>query len=180
MTKRKAKKTQVRITLIEGIVKILRGKRIFSVLRKDVDESTLKTFMFPILVDGMKHIYRNLYPNYEPGTIQRKADLAVIWEGDKSVIINNTKLFGVQHRPDFVIRAEGVRIAIEIKRGEKGDVVREGLGQGLVYVSDYDVVIVLLRDTSKDKKIVDSLDSIAESELVTALWEIFNVKFEVV
>jgi hypothetical protein len=180
MTQRKAKKTQVRVTLIEGIVRILRSKKIYGVLRKNVDESTIKTFMYPILVDGMKGIYHILYPNYEPGTIQRKANRAVLWEGDKTVTISNTRLFGVQHRPDFVIRAEGVRIAIEIKRGEKGDVVREGLGQGLVYKSDYDFVIVLLRDTSKDKKIVDSLDNTAESELVNALWENYNIRFEVV
>lgn len=180
MTWKKAKKTQVRKTLIGGVVGILRSQKIYKVLGKHKSESAIKTYMAPILVEGMKGIYNKLYPDYEPGTIQRKADRAVIWEGDETVTINHTRLFGVQHRPDFVIRAEGVRVAIEIKRGEKGDAVREGLGQSLVYISDYDFVIVLLRDTSKDKKIVDSLDNTVESELVTALWKNFNIKFEVV
>ena len=180
MSQRKAKKTQVRLTLIEGIVRILRSQKIHKVLSPEKSESIIKTLMYPILVRGMEGIYYELYPNYKSATIERKADRAVIWEGDNTATISNTKLFAVQHRPDFVIRAEGVRIAIEVKRGEKGDVVREGLGQSLVYLTDYDFVIVLLRDTSKDKKIVDSLDNATESDLVANMWENFNVKFEVV
>lgn len=175
-----ARKSKARITIIDGIVKILRSPKTFAVIGKGINEHQIKTYLHPILIEGMRDIYVVLYPLQREYTIERKSSNAVLWEGNKAVTISNTKLFGVQHSPDFVIRAEGMRIAIEVKRGEQGEVVREALGQGLVYLSDYDFVILLLVDTSKDKKISDSLDNFDESNLIAALWEDFNIRFEVV
>ena len=43
----------------------------------------------------------------------------------------------------------GIRIAVEVKRGQSGSAIREGIGQALVYAAsqDFDFVNYLFIDT---------------------------------
>jgi hypothetical protein len=83
--------------------------------------------------------------------------------------VNNLLLFGVQHRPDFVVLMDDIGIAIEIKRGDSGQHVREALGQVLVYSSCFDFPCCVIVDSSKDKKIRSSLADREESLMLEKL-----------
>jgi hypothetical protein len=95
--------------------------------------------------------------------------------------VNHIRFLGVQHRPDFVVKLDGVRIAIEVKCGQSGAEVREGIGQALVYSSsrEFDFVVYLFIDTSTDGKIRDSLQKPLEKAFVASLWEQYNIRFAV-
>ena len=128
----------------------------------------------------MKSLYRDLHPNYEDYTIERKAEESVLWESASNSTINYIHSFGVQHRPDFVVNIEDLKIAVELKRGEDGSAIREGIGQSVVYSTNYDFVVYLLIDISKDKKIKNSLKEASEEYITSSLWEKFNIKLIVV
>ena len=81
---------------------------------------------------------------------------------------------------DGFVQVDSLRIAVEVKRGETGASVREGLGQSLVYSCEFDFVCYIFVDVSKDKKVKRSLDREAERHLVEDLWENHNVRFGVV
>ena len=95
--------------------------------------------------------------------------------------VNHIRFLGVQHRPDFVVKLVGIRIAVEVKRGQSGSAIREGIGQALVYAAsqDFDFVNYLFIDTSRDKKIRDSLQQGLNAGFVASLWDFYNVRFHV-
>ena len=103
-----------------------------------------------------------LYPEHAPTTV------------------NNFVFFGVQHRPDFVVKIDGLKIAVEVKRGDSGSAVREGIGQSIVYAAAFDFVCHIFIDTSKDKKVLNSLQEPAERFFVKTLWNNYNIRFDVV
>ena len=71
-------------------------------------------------------------------------------------------------------------INLEVKKGETGSSLREGIGQSLVYSSAFDFVVYLYVDISKDKKIRDSMNGKKEQELINDLWDNHNALFQVV
>jgi hypothetical protein len=81
-----------------------------------------------------------------------------------------------------VVKVDDIRVAVEVKRGENGSAVREGLGQSLVYSSceDFDFVVYLFVDTSRDKKIRDSLNRSLDSTFIQSLWDERNIRFAIV
>ena len=180
-TSHKAKKTQRRLVLVEEILVGLRSPKIYDVISyRTWDESKIRAFMHSHLIEAMQRVFRSLQPHQHARTIERKATNAVLWEGDIGVTISNIQFFGVQHRPDFVINAEGVKIAVEIKRGESGSEVRDGIGQSMVYATHFDFVVYLFIDTSRDKKIKASIKNAVEARLVHTLWQDFNIKLSVI
>ena len=177
----KAKKTQRRMVVIDGILKSVRNPNIYSVVDyRNWDESKIRTYMHRYLIEGMESVFRALYPNQLLRTIKRKADKAVLWESDVGVTISNIQFFGVQHRPDFVVKAEEIKVAVEVKKGDSGSSIRDGIGQSLVYSSHYGFVVYLCIDISIDKKIRDAIHLPVESEMIKTMWDRFNIKLEVV
>ena len=55
----------------------------------------------------------------------------MLWEGDVNTTVNNFTFFGTQHRPDFVVKIDRLSVAVEVKKGETGSSLREGIGQSL-------------------------------------------------
>ena len=177
------RKTTRRCTIIDGLVVALKSKDLYEVLNyRQKSESSIKQYMHQIVKSALVDIHRELDPRLLDTTLRRKADDSLHWEGDVRKTINHVRFLGVQHRPDFKITIDGLRIAVEVKRGENGAAVREGIGQGLVYAAseDYDFVVYLFVDTSADKKVLESLRKGPERALVESLWENYNVRFEVV
>jgi hypothetical protein len=131
----------------------------------------------------MREICQRLSPGASEGTIARKARAALLWEGDLTTTVNNVRFLGVQHRPDFVVRVGGIRTAVEVKRGETGSAVREGIGQALAYAGcgDYEFVVYLFIDTSRDKKVRESVvREPAARAFIESLWRNYNIRFSVV
>ncbi|MDR2672020.1 MAG: hypothetical protein LBC35_01730 [Coriobacteriales bacterium] len=88
---------------------------------------------------------------------------------------------GSQHRPDFIIQFDKIRIAIEVKRRESGRMVREALGQCLVYASQFEFTCCVLVDTSKDEKLKRAFCSgNQEQAILQQLWNGFNISIGVV
>ena len=84
------------------------------------------------------------------------------------------------NRPDMIFEIDAMRIAIEFKRGDSGGALRSGLGQSLIYSTDYDFTIFLFIDTSQNGKIKNCRKSEEEESLIEDLWNRYNIKFIVV
>ena len=129
----------------------------------------------------IRRLCEELFSGQSPKSIASKASEALFWEGDVNTTVNHIRFLGVQHRPDFVVKLVGIRIAVEVKRGQSGSAIREGIGQALVYAAseDFDFVNYLFIDTSRDEKIRDSLQQGLNAGFVASLWDFYNVRFHV-
>jgi hypothetical protein len=149
---------------------------------RNKNEQYLKQYMHQPLQATMVEVFRRVDSRLSEGTLQKKASTALLCEGDVSTTVNNIRFLGVLHRPDFVVKAAGMRIAVEVKMGENGGSVREGIGQAMVYSGsrEFDFVIYLFIDTSKDKKIRESLAVAPADGFIESLWRNYNIRFAVV
>lgn len=180
-------KSSKRERIVDQITEILKSPIIFKTINyRQRSESYIKQYMHQPLLNQLTEMHKELYPHIKNEELwKEKARMALMWEGDVNTTINNFLFLGVQHRPDFEVHMEKLRIAIEIKRGESGAAVREGLGQCLVYASEYDFVIYTFVDISKDKKILRSIEADLpefekEKSLIESLWENYNIRFSII
>ena len=170
-------KTIKRVNFMKKIMETLKHPDIFSVINyKSVSESVIKTYIHPHLIRELTIYYKELY-GYKEEYANLKANNSLLWEGDTRKIVHNVEVFGVMHRPDMVIKDDvsSINIAIEIKRGDQGQAIREGIGQSIVYSAEFDFVSYLFVDISEDKKILNSMELNRESELVYSLWNNYNI-----
>ena len=176
-----AKKSKQRVEIVDAISKSLKSREIYTKLRvKDRTESELRAFMYRYLLDSLEEMYKERKPSVREATIKQNASDALLWDGDASTVINSLQFLGVQHRPDFEVKIEGIRIGIEVKRGKSGTDIRAGLGQAMVYSQAYDFVIYLFADTSKDKKIRESIRQTREKAFLDSIWDNYNIRFDIV
>lgn len=78
------------------------------------------------------------------------------------------------------MKVGGLKIALEVKVGDSGQQIREGIGQAIVYSTKYDFVVYLFVDNSPNKKVLSSVYGLQEQRLAEQLWSEFNVRFHVV
>ena len=176
-----AKKSSKRVALIDGIMKSITSKHIFGVIGKQKSEQIIATYMHQELRKDIKKLFADLHPYWSEKTALTHADNALLWECDKNTTVNHIQFMGTQHRPDFITKFDDIRIGIEVKRGESGSMIREAIGQCLVYSSEYDFVCCVVVDTSKGEKILHSFEhGIQEKELLERLWNDYNIKMAVV
>ncbi len=179
-----ATKSERRTWLIDRLLDAMKSDELFQTLDyRHKNEAYIKQYMHRLIKEGLVEIHRRLSPSTKSESLlKRKAADSLMWEGDVKTTINHIRFLGVQHRPDFKVIVDGLKIAVEVKRGESGSAIREGVGQSLVYAAaeDFDFVVYLFVDTSKDKKILESLARDRERAFVTNLWERNNVRFSVV
>ena len=105
--------------------------------------------------------------------------------GEITVIVRNTIELGTSplgfkveyYSGDMLIKDDlsSIKIAIEIKKGDKGQAIREGIGQSIVYSEVIDFVSYLFVDTSDDKRILNSMELSRESKLAYSLWNNYNI-----
>lgn len=178
MTKRKTRK---QVKIVNAIVKAVSGPRILAVAtRSSLTEYAVRLTIHGDLLAAVERIYATLSPTVSEARNKWKAERSVIIETDATTVINNFELFGTQHRPDFEVTVDGTRIAIEVKVGDSGKQIREGIGQAIVYSTQYDFVVYLFVDKSPNKRILSSSTMHTEMQLVEQLWSEFNVRFKVV
>lgn len=145
-----------------------------------LSEQHVKSFIYNQFLSDLESLHRDLEPALSEASVKRKAGESLYWEGDKSTTVNNLLLFGVQHRPDFMLLIDNIRIAIEIKRGDSGQHVREAIGQALVYASHFDFTCSVIVDSSKGKKIRGSLSEEKERLTLRRLWDSFNIRISAI
>jgi hypothetical protein len=180
MAKSKSKR---RIKIIESIASAISSKKIFDVIDyRNRNEDYIKQYMHQPLISELEELYEQLQTSktIDKELIKEKAKNCLMWEGDVNTTVNNFTFFGTQHRPDFIVKIDSLDVAVEVKKGETGSSLREGIGQSLVYASTFDFVVYLYVDISKDKKICSSTYGKKEKNLITNLWENHNILFQVV
>lgn len=178
-----APKTDLRVWIVDRIMSCLQGDNIFHTLDyRRRSESYLKQYMHQPLQAAMLEVMDRIDPRLSVVAKKRNAKACLFWEGDVNTTVNHVRFLGVQHRPDFIVKAAGVKIAVEVKRGESGAGVREGIGQSLVYAAseDFDFVVYLFADISRDKKILEATERERDAAFIRSLWDLYNVRFSVV
>jgi type I site-specific restriction-modification system R (restriction) subunit len=173
-------KSQKRIELLDLVSESITQDDIFTVIDyRNKNEDQIKQFVYPHLVESLTD-YLVKEGEVDRTRAKEKIQKALKWEGNVKTTINHILFMGTQNRPDMVLEINGLRIAIEFKRGEKGSDLRSGVGQSMIYSTHYDFVLYLFIDTSKDKKILNAQGGVNETEFVELLWDQFNIKFVVV
>lgn len=177
----KPKKTAARMKIIDEIVESLNNEMVFKgVTVQNWKEKELSIQVNNFLREGIKIIFKELYPDRSEKKIAQKVDKAILWEIASDKTISTIPMFGSRHRPDFVVHIKGIKIAIELKRGMGGESLRSGIGQCLVYSMDYDFVIYLLIDVSQERKIKNNSAGERERYLIKSLWDKYNIKLVIV
>lgn len=176
-----AKKTTRRVQFVDRLMASLTSKKTFGTIGKTKSEQVIATYMHQTIRNDLSRIFRDMYPTYSEQATQAKADKALLWEGDKNTTVNHIQFLGAQHRPDYVVMFDGIRVGVELKRGDRGCILREALGQCLVYSSEYEFVCCVVADTTKDERIKRAFEQgEEEGKLLERLWEEFNVRIAVV
>jgi hypothetical protein len=176
-------KSKKRVKIVESIASAISSNKIFDVIDyRNRNEDYIKQYMHQPLISELEALYEDLElsKSTDKDLVRQKAKDCLLWEGDVNTTVNNFTFFGTQHRPDFVVKIDKLKVAVEVKKGESGSSLREGIGQSLVYASAFDFVVYLYVDISKDKKIRDSMGGSQEQELINDLWDSHNVLFQVV
>jgi len=125
----RAKKSAKRVEILTKVLSIFSNPAIFEVVNRYTwSEERIQTYLYKELCGGMSGIFRDIYPDYQSQTITKKVNASINWSGHRGKTIHNLNVLGVLHRPDFEIDVDDTRIAVEVKKGEDGSSVREGIG----------------------------------------------------
>ncbi len=171
-----AKKSTKRLKIIRSISDVITDDKIFTQIDiHNMSEAKIMGFMKRYFEEGLEDLYKDISPGLKESTYEKKANEALVWGPDSSTFIPAVNLLGTRNIADYLVNIEGMQIALEVERGEDGKSVRDGLGQCIVYSTDYDFVIYLLIDISKEENILNSLENTKEQRLIGSLWENHNV-----
>lgn len=175
----KAKKSTRRVILLNNIIETFSNHPIFSdhVSRKSDTESMIQKSLFLTLQNNLYELLLKYgYSNRKSKRIAEKFQ----WEQKLTIHVRNFTVFSTSHRPDAVLDMEEIRIGIEIKKGQDGASLRAGLGQCLIYSTEYDFVVYLFVDTTPNRNIKKSIEAKREQMIIKTLWEDHNVLFHIV
>jgi hypothetical protein len=174
-----SKKTDRRVKLLHAIMSHMKSNNMFSdrVSRKRDTESVIQKNLFLALEDRLEEFL------IEYGASEKRSKKLVAgfqWEQKLKTTVNNFVVFSTNHRPDAVLEVGNFRIGIEIKKGAGGAALRSGLGQCLVYSTQFDFVLYLFVDVTPNQDIRNSTGGKHEKELVEDLWNSHNVMFDII
>lgn len=175
-----ASKSKKRLELLNSIQEGITTRDIFETIDyKSQSEDKIKQFIYPHLLDQLTEYVMDK-KGFGRALAKERARTMIKWEGNVKTTVKNMQFMGTANRPDMTVEADGVKIAIEFKKGDRGSALREGFGQSIIYSTVFDFVIYMFIDTSDDSKIVNGATAITEQNFLENLWENFNVKFTVV
>lgn len=177
-----APKSFKRTKIVSRIMEQLKTPEVFKMAPyKTQLEDKIKAQIYPHLLNEVTVMYED-YKGLKPESARKRAKENLLYEGNTNTTVNNTLFFGTYHRPDLILEFDNnLRIAIEIKRGESGEAIRDGIGQSVVYTAcGFDFAILLFIDISKEGKILNSISGEKEKALIDKLWNENNVWFDVV
>jgi hypothetical protein len=175
-----ASKSKKRIELLDSIQSGITTRDIFETIDyKSQSEDKIKQFIYPHLLNQLTE-YVMEKKGFSRNLAKEKARTMIKWEGNVKTTVKNIQFMGTANRPDMTVEADGVKIAIEFKKGDRGSALREGFGQSVIYSTVFDFVIYMFIDTSNDGRIANGSTAITEQNFLDNLWNNFNVKFTVV
>ena len=173
-------KSKNRIELLDYIAEGISTPEVFNTISyKNQSEDKIKQFIYPHLVDSLTEWIMQK-KEFSRSLAKEKAKTMLKWEGNVNTTVNNMQFMGTANRPDMIVESNGLRIAIEFKKGTNGSDLRSGFGQSMIYSTVYDFVLYMFIDTTPDSRILNARTGIAEQKFVDDLWNNFNVKFVIV
>ena len=174
-----AKKTDRRVKLLKSIMSRMKNHNMFSkhVSRKRDSESIIQKNLFLSLEEKLDE-FLVTYGMNDKKSKQIVANFQ--WEQKLTTTVNNFTVFSTNHRPDAILDLEDFRIGIEIKKGEGGGTLRSGLGQCLLYSSEFDFILYLFVDITPNQNIQKSTNGSREKEIIEDLWQSHNVMFDII
>jgi hypothetical protein len=179
---KKAVQTEKRSAIVNKIISSFKKNNIFSgiVSTKNDTEAQIQKSLFLLLEKKLPSILRHLF-NFSQKKSKEIVEKNFKWEQKIATSVPSFNFFATNHRPDSVLEIKkGLRIAIELKKGDSGQALRAGIGQAIVYSTQYDFTIYLFVDTTPKGDIKDSHSAKKEKALINSLWKNYNVKFIVV
>lgn len=177
----KKSQTQKRVKFLDEILSVLQSHEIFSdlVSRERDTEHQIRKALFLRLQNKLPQLLEKYF-----GYSEKKSSHVITndfkWEQKRNTTVSNFLLFSTAHRPDAVLEVENLRIAIEVKKGVSGSSIRSGLGQAVVYSTQFDFVLYFFVDISDGHDILSSVSAQKEAWLIKKLWSDFNIRWMVV
>jgi len=168
------RKSKAAEEFIDGLIAHIEGHVLRQKQNAGKREAEIQRGLYPLIAGYLSEHFQN----ESPKDYERRAADAVYWEGqDDPNTETKTPVFAARSYPDFIIR-EPYRIAIEYKQSNTGALVKQCIGQGLMYMlsGDYDFAYLLFDDQTDDKSIRKSMKSPLELEIKHRLWKDFNIK----
>ena len=173
----RANKSQKRTEFIDLVSEAITHDDIFgTIYYKHKNEDQIKQFIYPHLVESLTQ-YVVDQEGKEKQVAKDYVKKNLKWEGNVNTTVSHILFMGTQNRPDMILEMNGLKIAIEFKRGDKGSDLRSGFGQSMVYATHYDFVLYLFVDTTDDKRIYNAIGGGNETEFLDNLWDLYNIKF---
>jgi len=173
----RASKSQKRIDFIDMISETITHDDIFETIDyKSPGEDKIKQFIYPRLVESLTD-YIVSQEGKERSVAEETVKKNLKWEGNVNTTVSHILFMGTQNRPDMIVEMNGLKIAIEFKKGKSGSDLISGIGQSMIYSTHYDFVLYLFIDTSEDKRIVNAQGGVNETEFVDLIWDQYNIKF---
>ncbi|MBL7066977.1 MAG: hypothetical protein ISS29_03855 [Candidatus Marinimicrobia bacterium] len=178
----KKSRTSKRINILEGILAIMEEHEMFCeiVSRKNDTENQIQKALFLRLQKELPQLLVERL-GISIKKAQYQVDKQFKWEQNTKTTVSNFPFFSTNHRPDAVfIPYNNLRIAFEIKKGNNGNALRSGIGQSIVYSTQFDFVLYFFVDTSPGCDIKSNSSAKKEKELIYSLWNNYNIKFIIV
>jgi len=173
-------KSKNRLELLDCIAEGISTPEVFKTINyKNQTEDQIKTFIYPHLIDALTEWVMQR-KEFNRTVARAKAKAMLRWEGNVNTTVHHMQFMGTANRPDMIVDLNGLRVAIEFKRGESGSDLRSGFGQSMIYSTVYDFVLYMFIDTSVDSRIKNASTGVSEQKFVENLWNNFNVKFVIV
>jgi hypothetical protein len=179
---KKAAQTKKRIAVANTIISSLKKADILSgiVQIKNKTEAEIQSALFLHLGRKLPSVLKRHF-NFSQEKSKKIIEKNFKFEQKRTTKVSGFNFFATNHRPDAVLEInKGLRIAIELKMGHDGQALRAGIGQAIVYSTQYNFTIYLLVDTTPGRDIKSSFTGKKERSLVNSLWKNYNVKFIVV
>lgn len=175
-----ASKSKNRIAILDMLQDGITTSDVYETIDyKNQSEDKIKQFIYPHLLEKISGWVAER-KGFSPALAKEKAKTMIKWEGNVKTTVKNIQFMGTANRPDMTVDIEGVKVAIEFKKGDRGSSLRDGFGQSLIYSTAYDFVLYLFIDTSDSGKIKNGSTSITEQQFLNNIWDNFNIKFTVV
>ena len=103
------------------------------------------------------------------------------WEQKIKTTVSHFDFLSTKHRPDSILEINpNLRIAIEIKKGDSGSAIRSGIGQSIVYATQFNFVVYFFVDITPGLDIKNSMTAQREEILIQSLWDNYNIRFNIV
>lgn len=110
--------------MVNCVINVLMSMSMFGVICSGQNEFLVAHLMQDELLGSFHCLHRELGPGFPEEIIARKARECLLWEGNIIMIINHIQFLGAQCWPGFIVRIDGTRIALELKRGSDGSCIR--------------------------------------------------------